>query len=188
MQEKYSENIDQLDSFYQDNLREASIEPPAAMWDKIRASYQKEKKSRSLFNRKTLLLALLLLLFVSASGILLFIKKEKADSNPTNDPKFIEEKTAPVFPLENNSLPENNANINTTSKKQRAHSEKNNTSTITDTVKAITPITEPRDPEQAKPDGISTPTETPRKKLNFREKHTQNVVKDSLRPLFVPVK
>ncbi len=71
-------------------------------------------------------------------------------------------------------------------------SRKDSVTTI-DSVHAATPtVVEAPKPlveeTKSKQDTVSAVKEIPKKKLSFREKHTQNIKADSLRPLFVPVK
>ncbi len=212
MQEKYTENIDQLDSFYQDAFQEASIEPPTEMWDKIRTSYSEQKKPTRFFTKKTTTLLLLLLLLISAMGLFLYFKNTKQQEKTgtvnkeqdgrnkgTQDGELNDNKETEAEKREDTNketgnrnkqqVEENNTKETGTGNDKLEHnnSTENPTSTVGDVVKNPTPVTLGEEPK-IKPDTASLPKETPKKKMSFREKHTQNIKSDSLRPLFVPVK
>ena len=193
MQERYTENIDKLDSFYHENLREASVEPPAAMWDKIHASYSEQKTPKSFSAKKRILLLLLLLLLISAAGALFYLKNTSAvDKRTGTENREQENKGTGTVSREQVNKETGTENreqvIRETGKSDRKKSE----ATIDSVHVAAPSIVETAKPlvEETKPkqDTVSAVKEIPKKKMSFREKHTQNIKADSLRPLFVPVK
>lgn len=197
MQDKYTENIDQLDSFYQDNLRDISIEPPAAVWDKISVSYSAQKKPAGLFSKKTTLLLLLLFAVGAAvGGFLCFENTKEGNGSVEKSTRIIKEKTE-------NRKEETGKNQETEKSIEENWNRKQKTGKVKvidgvvnegiATPLATAPLVETPNPIvvelSSKPDSISGAKEiVPKKKMSFREKHTQNIKSDSLRPLFVPVK
>ncbi len=198
MQEKYTEDIDKLDAFYQDALQEASIEPPAHLWDKISMANEKEKPKGFYLKRSTLIL-LLLLCLLSVSGLVVYLGKDKTPEAPEkNLPEHYNQPNTPAAPdhLDKNSSEKENLNATNTVK---------NISGNPNQTKAIVPVTNdsltatsrpattettktPEITKAPKDSIVTTPVEAPKKKLSFREKHKQEANKDSLRPLFVPIK
>ncbi len=196
MQEKYTENIDKLDSFYQENLREASVEPPATLWDRISTSYSEHKKPKSASLRNRTLLLLLLLLLTSATGAFLYFGNGSSVNEETgtrsSEQKKKEVEVGNSGQETGNKKQEKKGAATVNNKKGAGNSQEKNETEI-DSVSAVSPaVIETSRPvveeTKVKPDTVSIGKEIPKKKVSFREKHTQNIKADSLRPLFVPVK
>ncbi len=75
---KFNEHIDELDAFYQSSFEEGEMQPPADMWDRIEASYDKQKektKPKPFYTKRNfwlmvgaVILLLLLMLFFNSSS------------------------------------------------------------------------------------------------------------------------
>ena len=202
MQEKYTEDIDKLDSFYQENLREASVEPPAALWDKISTSYSEQTKPKSIFFKNRILILLLLLLLISASGSFLYfrnsssVNKGVGGKGNSNSEQGIENRKESGQEIENREREKKGTVIEDSVQEEKKQVDGNNqkkNETKIDSFSNVSPASiETSNPMveemKLKLDTVSAIKEIPKKKISFREKHTQNIKADSLRPLFVPVK
>ncbi len=208
MHHKYPENTDQLDNFYQKELAEVEVLPPADMWDRIRASYdtQQDKKgfviSFNTTQKRIIGIILLALLFSISTYIYL-----KSHSNPQ------EKRNTPVIPQTNINTnfapieqPENNTTSgNPNSEKENSHTirkekirvEQNNTNinTTTPLEKNTTEQTQELKTESLNnsssdivvEEAEPTVEKAPKKKVSFKDKYKKDY-QDSTRNLFVPNK
>jgi len=196
MQDDHTEHIDKLDNYYKETLENASVDPPADMWDRVSTALDKQEKPKGGWGSKKWLSPLILLFIVGSTSIYYISTTDKEDNNTKNAE---EEITIPTpIEIQKNEV----ENVTNSSKKTSStqkpiitSSKKDNTSTTQPIVEeqnngvdqtVIAPSTKPTEEILTTPEPIVEKV-TPKKKLGFREKHTE-VLKDSVRPLFVPTK
>ncbi len=202
MQEKYTENIDQLDDFYKDALKEARVEPPADMWDKISMSNKEQEKPKGFFFRRSSWLLLLLLLTIITIALLFFFPKETTPLKQEIPVQENNHSIAPQLPGEITTDPVSTEELKSSGAKPNAVTNKRTSGELkseepfsspssdrlpTPEVPIKTPETPAPTIGTTKQDSSSVPQEeNTRKKIRFRDKYKEEYNKDSLRPLFIP--
>jgi len=202
MPNKYPEELDQLDSFYQDQLGNVEVLPPADMWDRISASREKDRNKKGFGfpfsnNQKNIGIVILLVL-IGVSSAVYFLNN---DSEPGT------KNSVPVIntPTDNSTAPENESTdteqpINKTTKENIRSKKTSDAKTVEynttennsslEEVKTevyqiqpkievvdIVPVEKQEEPAE----------KAPKKKVSFKEKYKKEY-QDSTRNLFVPDK
>ncbi len=202
---KYPEHIDQLDNFYQSELANVEVLPPADMWDRISASLEDERNKKggsSTFtnNQKSIgIVALIVLIGVSAS--VYYMNQESEPNNKSSLPVINTPRTDNTTTPKNESTDQliNNTTTNT-SRSQKSKDTKSinytpaeNNSVVEEPLNTeyqIQPSVEPKAEviEVAPVEKQEEPVEkAAKKKVSFKDKHKQGY-QDSTRNLFVPGK
>lgn len=199
MQKNHPENIDDIENFYRDQLKDLDIEPPAEIWNNISTKLQQPTKpfykTSGFFVGLTATLVAIVTLFLIQSSqndqkVIDDFKKdhhltpEKDSQQPVDEPtKSSSEKAGQTISTQKNNTnkPGTNTTVVVTPKDSVRQQE-------TSDIPADTKInTDSETKTEEKTTENKTETKTEKKPKSFFEKQTE-AYKDSTRQLFVPKK
>lgn len=212
MHKEYPEDIDQLDSFYQQELADVEVPPPADMWDRISASYDKEQNKKgfvipfSKTQKRIIGIILLALLFSLSTYVYLRSDKKSTPPLKENTPALphqekpdrshgIDQKEQKsTLEGKDRQVKETSRTLNSSNNKQDHNKKINPSSTALEKDNHTEPQQELKAEPVNKNASENTVEETeqvvekaPKKKVSFKDKYKKDY-QDSTRNLFVPSK